>query len=146
MKIHKQTIEKQSKSQIEFIDITHEVGEIVAESKIQNGQVLIFSGHTTAGFAINENESLLLQDFQRMLYRLVPIDDRYSHDLFELKRTTRSDGRSNGHSHCKNLLINVSEVVPIENGKMLLGKLQSIFLVELDGSRKREVLVQVMGE
>lgn len=146
MKIHKKTISKQSTSQIEFIDITHDVEEIVAGSKIQNGQMLIYSGHTTAGIAINENESLLLQDFQRMLYRLVPIDERYSHDLFELKRTTRSDGRSNGHSHCKNLLVGASEIVPIENGKMLLGKLQSIFLVELDGARKREVMVQVMGE
>ncbi|OGI24949.1 MAG: hypothetical protein A3J76_03875 [Candidatus Moranbacteria bacterium RBG_13_45_13] len=146
MTIFKKTINKQSTSQIEFIDIIHEVEEIVAESKIQNGQVLIYSGHTTAGIAINENESLLLQDFQRMLYRLVPIDERYSHDLFELKRTTRSDGRSNGHSHCKNLLVGASEIIPVENGKMLLGKLQSIFLVELDGARKREVMVQVMGE
>lgn len=146
MKIHKKTIEQESRSQIEFIDITHEVDEIVKESKIQNGQVLVFSGHTTAGIAINENESLLLQDFQRLLYRLVPIEERYSHDLFELKRTTRSDGRSNGHSHCKNLLIGASETVPVENGKMLLGELQSVFLVEMDGGRKRSVVVQVMGE
>jgi secondary thiamine-phosphate synthase enzyme len=146
MKIYKKTIEQESRSQIEFIDITHEVDEVVKESKIQNGQALVFSGHTTAGIAINENESLLLQDFQRLLYRLVPIDERYSHDLFELKRTTRSDGRSNGHSHCKNLLIGVSETVPVENGKMLLGNLQKIFLVEMDGGRKRKVIVQVIGE
>ncbi|OGI27095.1 MAG: hypothetical protein A2359_02335 [Candidatus Moranbacteria bacterium RIFOXYB1_FULL_43_19] len=146
MKIHKKTIEQESRSQIEFIDITHEVDEAVKESKIQNGQVLVFSGHTTAGITINENESLLLQDFQRLLYRLVPIDERYSHDLFELKRTTRSDGRSNGHSHCKNLLIGVSETVPVENGKMLLGSLQKIFLVEMDGGRKRKVIVQIIGE
>ncbi len=146
MKIYKKTIEQESRSQIEFIDITHEVDEVVKESKIQNGQALVFSGHTTAGIAINENESLLLQDFQRLLYRLVPIDERYSHDLFELKRTTRSDGRSNGHSHCKNLLIGASETVPVENGKMLLGNLQNIFLVEMDGGRKRKVIVQVIGE
>ena len=146
MKIHKQTIEKESKSQIEFVDITVEVAEVVTASKIQNGQVLVYSGHTTAGIAINENESLLLQDFQRLLYKLVPVDERYSHDLFELKRVTRSDGRSNGHSHCKNLLIGASEIVPVENGKMLLGGLQSIFLVEIDGARKRSIVVKVMGE
>jgi len=146
MKIHKQTIEKESKSQIEFVDITVEVAEVVTASKIQNWQVLVYSGHTTAGIAINENESLLLQDFQRLLYKLVPVDERYSHDLFELKRVTRSDGRSNGHSHCKNLLIGASEIVPVENGKMLLGGLQSIFLVEMDGARKRSIVVQVMGE
>lgn len=146
MTIYKKTIEKESRTQIEFIDITHDIDEVVKESKVRNGQVLVFSGHTTAGIAVNENESLLLQDFQRLLYRLVPIEERYSHDLFELKRTARSDGRSNGHSHCKNLLLGASEVVPVENGKMLLGSLQSIFLVEMDGTRKRNVVVQVIGE
>jgi secondary thiamine-phosphate synthase enzyme len=146
MKIHKQTIQKESKSQIEFIDITHDVDEIVKESRIQNGQALVFSGHTTAGIAVNQNESLLLQDFQRLLYRLVPIDERYSHDLFELKKGSNSDGRSNGHSHCKNLIVGVSETIPIENGKLLLGDRQNIFLVELDGARKREVMVQILGE
>ena len=146
MKIHKQTLQKESESQIEFIDITHDVDEIIKESRIQNGQALVFSGHTTAGIAINQNESLLLQDFQRLLYRLVPIDERYSHDLFELKKGSNSDGRSNGHSHCKNLIVGVSETIPIENGKLLLGDRQNIFLVELDGARKREVIVQIIGE
>jgi secondary thiamine-phosphate synthase enzyme len=146
MKIHKQTIEKETKSQIEFIDITHDVDEVVSASGVKNGQVLVFSSHATASIAINENENLLLQDFQRLLYKLVPIDERYSHDLFELKRTVRSDGRSNGHSHCKNFLLGVSETIPIEGGKMLLGGHQSIFFVELDGARKRDVIVQVIGE
>ena len=102
MKIHKKTIIKNSQSQIEFIDITEDIDEIIRESGVKSGQVLVFSPHATAGIAVNENESLLLQDFQRLLYKLVPVDERYSHDLFELKRTVRSDGRSNGHSHCKN--------------------------------------------
>ena len=146
MTIYKQKIEKDSRSQVEFINITHDVEEAVKESKIKNGQVLVYSPHTTAGVAINQNESLLLQDFQRLLYRMVPIDERYSHDLFELKAGSKSDGRSNGHSHCKNLIVGVSETVPIEDGKILLGERQNIFLVELDGGRKRDVIVQVMGK
>lgn len=146
MIIHKQKIKKESRSQLEFIDITHEVEEVVRESKIRNGQVLVFSPHTTAGVAINQNETLLTQDFQRLLYKLVPIDERYSHDLFELKSGSKSDGRSNGHSHCKNLILGVSEAVPIEEGKLLLGERQNIFMVELDGGRKRDIIVQVIGE
>jgi len=146
MKIKKQVIVTESKSQIEFIDITQNVQEIIDGSGVRDGQVLVFSPHSTASIAINENESLLLQDFQRLLYRLVPIDERYSHDLFELKRTVRSDGRSNGHSHCKDFLLGVSETIPIEGGKMLLGGHQNIFFVEMDGARKRDVIVQVMGE
>jgi len=146
MKIKKQTIQKESKSQIEFIDITHDVEEAVAASGVKDGQVFVFSPHTTCGIAVNQNESLLLQDFQRLLYRLVPIDERYSHDLFELKAGSNSDGRSNGHSHCKNLIVGVSQTVPIEAGKMLLGDRQNIFLIELDGARKRDVIVQIIGE
>jgi len=146
MKIQKQIISKESKSQIEFIDITHDVEEIVTSSRVQAGQVLVFSPHTTCGIAINQNESLLLQDFQRLLYRLVPIDERYSHDLFELKTGSNSDGRSNGHSHCKNLIVGVSQTIPVEEGRMLLEDKQSVFLVELDGARKRDVIVQIIGE
>lgn len=146
MKIKKQVIIKESKSQIEFIDITHDVQEIIDGSGIREGQVLVFSPHSTASIAINEDESLLLQDFQRLLYRLVPIEERYSHDLFELKRANRSDGRSNGHSHCKNFLLGASETIPIENGKMLIGEHQNIFFVEMDGPRKRDIVIQVIGE
>jgi secondary thiamine-phosphate synthase enzyme len=146
MLIHKQIIEKESKSQIEFIDITHDIEDVIVASKVKSGQVLVFSPHATASIAVNENESLLLQDFQRLLYKLVPVEERYSHDLFELKRTNRSDGRSNGHSHCKDLILGVSEIIPIEGGKMLLGDHQSIFLVEMDGGRKRDIVVQIIGE
>jgi secondary thiamine-phosphate synthase enzyme len=146
MKIHKEILKKESRSQIEFLDITEDVREVVKASQVKNGQVLVFSPHSTASIAINENETLLLQDFQRLLYRIVPIEERYSHDLFELKQTKRSDGRSNGHSHCKNLVLGVSETVPIAEGAMLLGGHQSIFFVEMDGGRKRDIIVQVIGE
>jgi secondary thiamine-phosphate synthase enzyme len=146
MKIYKQTILKESKSQVEFIEITQDVVDVLAASGVREGQVLVFSPHSTASIAINEDESLLLQDFQRMLYRLVPIDERYSHDLFELKRTSRSDGRSNGHSHCKNFLLGASEIIPISEGKLMLGSHQNIFFVEMDGARKRDIIIQVIGE
>ncbi|MDQ1283726.1 MAG: hypothetical protein QG620_74 [Patescibacteria group bacterium] len=145
MKIYKQKINIESQSQIEFIDITDKVDEVISKSGIREGQVLIYSPHTTASVSVNHNESMLVQDFMRTLYRLVPVSDRYSHDLFELNRAKASDGRSNGHSHCKVLLLGVSETVPIEKGKMMLTERQSVFFVETDGARKRDVIVQVLG-
>ena len=145
MKIHKQTIEIKSTTQVEFIDITDKVSEVIDNSGVREGQVLVFSPHTSASIVINHNESMLVQDFMRVLYRLVPINDRYSHDTFELNRSHKSDGRSNGHSHCKSMLLGVSGTVPIEKGKMLLTEKQNIFLVEMDGSRTRDVIIQVMG-
>ncbi|KKQ51131.1 MAG: hypothetical protein US70_C0022G0007 [Parcubacteria group bacterium GW2011_GWD2_38_11] len=145
IKIHKQKIDLESKNQIEFFDITEKVQEIIEASGVRDGNVVVFAPHTTMGVIINHNESMLVQDFMRILYKIVPMDDRYSHDLFELRRSSKSDGRSNGHSHCKSFLIGVSQTVPIEKGKLLITEKQSIFAVEFDGARKRDVIVQVMG-
>lgn len=145
MKIYNQKIEIKSTSQIEFIDITGKVEEIIANSGVREGQVLVYAPHTSASIVVNHNEPMLIQDFMRVLYRLVPVGDRYSHDLFEIGRAKSSDGRSNGHSHCKNLLLGISETLPIEKGKVMLTEKQNIFLVELDGARTREVVIQVMG-
>lgn len=145
MKIHKEIVAFETKTQIEFVDITDQVQEVIDRSGVREGQVLIYSQHSTLSVVINHNEPMLLQDFMRILYRLVPVDEQYSHDLFEIRRDSVSDGRSNGHSHCKAFILGSSETVPIEKGKLFLGGRQSIFAVEFDGSRKRDVLTQVMG-
>jgi secondary thiamine-phosphate synthase enzyme len=145
MKIHRKKIEIKSTAQIEFIDITEKVNEVVSDSGIREGQVIIYSPHTTANIMVNHNESMLVQDFMRTLYKLVPVSDRYSHDLFELNREKASDGRSNGHSHCKSMLLPISETIPIEKGHMMLSSTQSIFVVEMDGARTRDMIVQIIG-
>jgi len=145
MKIRQKKIEIKSTTQIEFIDITAKIEEAVAETGIREGQVLVYSPHTTASIVVNHNEPMLIQDFMRLLYRLVPVSDRYSHDLFELNRANTSDGRSNGHSHCKAMLLGTSQTLPIEKGHIILAEKQSIFFVEMDGARKRKVVVQIIG-
>jgi secondary thiamine-phosphate synthase enzyme len=146
MKIHKHKIEVSSKTQVEFIDVTEKVEQVIAKSGVREGQVLIYSPHTTASIVVNHNEPMLIQDFMTILYRLAPVSDRYSHDLFELNKQTKSDGRSNGHSHCKAILLgSISVTLPVEKGHLMITERQSVFLAEMDGARKREVIVQVMG-
>lgn len=145
IKIHKQKIEVESKNQIEFFDLTERVQAELDISGIREGNVIVFAPHTTMGVIINHNEPMLMQDFMRILYKLAPMDDRYSHDLFELRRSSKSDGRSNGHSHCKSFLTGVSQTIPVEKGKLLLTDKQSVFAVEFDGARKRDIIVQIMG-
>jgi secondary thiamine-phosphate synthase enzyme len=145
MKIYRKKIEIKSTSSVELIDITDKVAEVVANSGVREGTVLVYSPHTSAGIFVNHNEPMLLQDFTRVLYRLAPVDERYSHDLFELAKKNKSDGRSNGHSHCKVMLIGISETLPIEKGHMLITAKQNIFLAEMDGARTREIIIQVMG-
>lgn len=130
---------------MEIIDITDKVAEVVASSGVREGMALVYSPHTSAGIFVNHNEPMLLQDFSRVLQRVAPIDEHYSHDLFELAKKNKSDGRSNGHSHCKVMLLGVSETLPIEKGHLMITEKQNIFLAEMDGARKRDIIVQVMG-
>ncbi len=145
MKIYKEKITFKSTAQVEFIDITDDVQHAIENSGIREGGVCVFLQHTTMGLIINHNEPMLLQDFMRVLYHFAPIDERYSHDLFELKKDNKSDGRSNGHSHCKAMLLGANVNIPIENGVMMLSERQSILAVEFDGSRERDVIVHVTG-
>lgn len=145
MKIYKQKIDIESKTQIEFIDITDKVQEEIDSSGIREGQVTVYAPHTTMSIVVNHKESMLLQDFMKVIYKLAPPENQYAHDLFELKRGNRTDGRSNGHSHCKSMLLGVSETILIEKGKLMMTHRQSIFAVEFDGPRKRDILVQIIG-
>ncbi|MCX6763654.1 MAG: YjbQ family protein, partial [Candidatus Moranbacteria bacterium] len=62
MKIERRKIEIKTQSQVEFIDITDKVEEIVGNSGIREGQVLVYSPHTSASIVVNHNETMLIQD------------------------------------------------------------------------------------
>src|SRR6185369_1386479 len=119
-----------SKKQFELIDITDKVKKILESSGIKNGMVTIYAPHTTASIKLNHNENLLKQDLMNLIYRLVPIDFNYSHDIFEIRSGVDANERSNGHAHIKSFLLGASETIPVENGTMMLGGKQSIFFVE----------------
>lgn len=140
-----QRLKLKSTRQFEVLDITSKVESIVAGSGIRSGTITIFTPHTTASVRLNHNEPLLIQDIIRTLYRIVPIDVSYSHDLYEIRSGIEAELRSNGHAHVKAFLLGSSETIPVEKGKMILGNKQSIFFVEFDGGRDREVVIQVLG-
>ena len=131
----------------QFIDITDWVTECVAESKISNGFAVVYSKHTTAAVKINENEPLLLEDMARFLEQIFPRDHSYQHNNFEIRTVNMTDDESpNGHAHLQHLLLGTSETVPVVDGRMQFGTYQSIFFIELDRPRPREVLLQIVGE
>ena len=144
--IHRSEIKIATTTQFEIVDITSEVKKILDKSKIQNGLVVVFSPHTTAAVRINHNEQLLKQDIMKMLYRIAPVDLSYAHDFFEVRTQVKPDERSNGAAHVKAFLLGESESIPLTDGNLDLGARQSIFFVELDGGRKRRVVVQIVGE
>jgi len=146
MKIFQKKLSLETKKQFELLDLTTQVQQAIVESDIKEGTALVFCPHTTAAVRLNHNEPLLIQDFMKTLYRLVPLDISYSHDLFEVRQNVAPNERSNGHAHVKSFLLGSSESLIVEKGQALLGQKQSLFFVEMDGGRTREVIVKIMGE
>jgi len=146
MKIHFSKLFLETKKQFEIVDITSHVQKAVLESGVNKGMVVVYCPHTTASIRINHNEPLLLQDLMKTLYRLVPIDQSYNHDLFEVRQNVAPNERSNGHAHVKTFLFGSSENLIVEKNALVLGSKQSIMFLEFDGGRSREVNLQILGE
>ncbi|MEK6922311.1 MAG: secondary thiamine-phosphate synthase enzyme YjbQ [Nanoarchaeota archaeon] len=144
MKITNNTINIKSRGGIEIIVLNKKVKELVKKSGISNGFLIAFIKHTTAGLKINENEARLLKDIANFLEKAAPKNNKYFHDDIHL-RDCPPDERTNAHAHLKQFGLNTSELIPVVNGDLVLGKWQSLFFVELDGSREREIHVQIVG-
>src|SRR5438094_777859 len=130
----------------EFVDLTPRVQAEIAESGLTNGRIHLQSLHTTLALAVNENEQLLLGDFEAMLERVAPRQGVYLHDDFAQRSGVPADEPVNGHAHCRQLLLSPSHTALVEDGRLVLGRWQSIFAVELDGPRDRELALQLEGE
>ena len=145
-KVFSKIVQVESTDAPELIDFTETARQLVTESEVNNGQITIFSTHTTFSVIINENEPLLLKDIEHFLERCAPKDAYYGHNDFELRTVSmRPNECPNGHAHCQHIILGTSEILPIIAGNLTLGEFQRIFLVELDEPKPRQVAVQVMG-
>ena len=126
---------------IEIIDLTKQAREFAEKSGLKNGLLTISTQHTTMAIKINENCENLLQDIELFLGKLTSSKETYLHDLHA------KDGRPNTRSHLLSLLLSSQETVPLIDGKLSLGRWQSIFSIELDGPRpERKITFVLMGE
>ncbi len=131
---------------LQFVDITDDVERVVAMSGITDGSVTVFSRHTTAAIRINEHEPELLKDMGRVLASFAPDSRFYFHNDVTVRWVNMvEDECPNGHAHCQHLLLGTSETIPLMDVKLMLGRWQRIFLIELDHARSRDVVVSVMG-
>jgi secondary thiamine-phosphate synthase enzyme len=144
--VHQDRIELWSEEPTQFLDITEWVARSVGGSGVAHGIAQIRVLHTTAAIVVNEKEPLLLEDFRGMLERFAPERALYSHDDPARRRVNREPGeRRNGHAHVRALLLGDTKHVGVTAARLELGRWQSIFLVELDGPRKRSVSLTVIG-
>jgi secondary thiamine-phosphate synthase enzyme len=137
MKFHTDYLTFNTKGHREYIHITPQVEKILAASGVRNGMVLVSAMHITAGVYVNDNEEGLIQDIDAWLEQLAPFREEYLHH-----RT----GEDNGDSHLKAILVHHQVMLPVSNGKLILGTWQRVFYAEFDGQRQKRVIVAVMGE
>lgn len=127
-------LEIKTEKAAEVIDITRQVNEAVKESGVQDGICLVYSLHTTTGIVINEAESGLVEDLLARLASLAPPGEGYLHDRID----------ENAHAHLQAVLLGSSQAIPIEEGCLVMGTWQRVLFVELDGPRRRNVLLKIV--
>jgi len=129
------TLSIRTSRRTELKDVTGEIKAAIHESGCADGVCYLYVPHTTAGVLINEGDDpAVARDIEATLDRLIPHGAGYKH------------AEGNSDSHIKTALIGSSETVWIENGRLVLGRWQAIFLAEFDGPRTRELRVKIVPD
>ncbi len=127
-----------SSGELDVINITEKIDDIVRESNVRNGACFIFTRSSTSAVTVMEFEPGLVEDVKAMLNRIIPKDYHYEHEK------KWHDG--NGHSHVRSSFLKPDIYIPIVNGSLALGTWQQIVFIELDiRPRERSIIVQIMA-
>jgi len=124
-----------TKSRNELVDITSDIQAVIDESGIKSGVCYVYVPHTTAGVTINEGaDPSVARDIQNTLSKLIPHSGHYLHT------------EGNSDAHIKSTIAGTSQIIVIDEGKLLLGTWQSVFFCEFDGPRHRRITVKIMSD
>jgi secondary thiamine-phosphate synthase enzyme len=122
----------------DVIDITRQVADKVAESGMNDGQVLIFVPGSTAAITTIEYESGVVRDLKEAIERIAPKGIPYRHDA--------RWGDGNGYAHVRAALLGPSLTVPFADGHLILGTWQQIVLIDFDNRpRDRHISLHFSG-
>ncbi len=121
----------------QIVSIHRDVEQLVAESGVQDGLVLVNAMHITASVFINDNEPGLHGDYEKWLEKLAPENphSQYAHN----------GGEDNADGHLKRQVMGREVVVGITGGRLHLGPWEHIFYYEFDGKRRKRILVKIIG-
>lgn len=121
-----------------LINITPEVRQVLQESGVREGLLLVNAMHISASVFVNDDEAGLHHDLEVWLEKLAPEKpyDQYRHNSFE----------DNADAHLKRTIMGREVVVAVTDGQLDFGPWEQIFYGEFDGKRRKRVLVKVIGE
>ncbi|MBC8215872.1 MAG: YjbQ family protein [Candidatus Marinimicrobia bacterium] len=119
---------------VDIVDITSDVQSAVADSSVRKGIIVVYVPHTTCGVMINEHaDPDVVRDIKMQFEKLVPYQAGYRHL------------EGNSDSHIKTAMVGSSETIIIENGRLVLGTWQGVFLCDFDGPRTRKVHLKILS-
>jgi len=136
------TVLVESREKQQLLNLTGNLREAVRAAGIRNGFVGMYSQHTTASVFVTESQAALLDDVVEFFGEVVKDGRPYKHNSPEFSDCDRQ----NATAHLRALLLGQSVMVPVVDGKPVLGQFQSVMLAEFDGPRRRAIHVQVLGE
>ena len=145
MRSYEEDLRVETAASFSVHDITADVRRVVRESGIISGTVTVSSMHTTCAVCVNEFEERLLDDMQRFFLKLAPAEHPWKHNDLHLRDNIPPDEPKNAHAHLIALMLGNGQTLAVRNGEPVLGRYQSVLLVEMDGPRRRTVAVQVLG-
>ncbi|MBG0744199.1 MAG: YjbQ family protein [Cylindrospermopsis raciborskii KL1] len=121
-----------------FQNITAKIAALVTESGVKTGLCTLFLRHTSASLIIQENaDPDVLRDLANFMSKLVPEGNYYIHD---------AEGPDDMPGHIRTVLTRTSESIPINNGNLVLGTWQAIYIWEhREYNHNRELVVHISG-
>jgi len=137
MKSYREELWFETEARRAYLNITPQTDTIVRKSGVCEGLVLVNAMYVAASVYINDDELGLLRDYDDFLERLAPHEARYWYN---------ATGEDNGNAHVKRQVMSREVVVAITGDKLDFGSWEQIFYDEFDGSRRKRVLVKVIGE
>jgi secondary thiamine-phosphate synthase enzyme len=139
MKIINDRISVQTRGAGDLINITEEIADRLAATKLSTGHVIVFNIGSTAAITTFEYEPGMIKDMQELYEKIAPRSRHYHHD--------ETWGDANGFSHLRAALQGPSLTIPFQDGELLLGTWQQVVLAEFDNkARTRQIVVQIIGE
>jgi len=121
-----------TRARTQLVDITAQVRAAVRVAGATTGIVHLWSLHTTCALTVNEGaDPDVARDLGWFMDRLVPGEAGFHH----------SEGNSD--SHVKTSLFGPGIQLLVENGELVLGTWQHVFLAEWDGPRNRQVAMLI---
>jgi secondary thiamine-phosphate synthase enzyme len=119
--------------------ITADLQALVERSGVWQGLLVAVGQHTTTALVLNENEELLLRDIEAFFLGLAPPERPWLHNDLHLRQGIPPDEPRNAHAHLIAMMLGNQLSLPVVDGRLGIGRWQSVLLVELDGPRRRPI-------